>query len=59
MKLQDAALQLLRLLANMRESSDTRGVDGATLEEITSLSANDINDAVALLERSGYVEWRR
>ena len=59
MTLQSAATHLLRLLAKSRESSDTRGLDGATLTEITSLSVNDINDAVALLERSGYVEWRR
>ena len=59
MTLQSAATHLLRLLAKSRESSDTHGLDGATLTEITSLSVNDINDAVALLERSGFVEWRR
>lgn len=58
MSLQDIATNMLLLLAKMRESSTSRGeVDGTTLAKITSLPPHDINDAVALLERSGYVEW--
>jgi hypothetical protein len=60
MSLQDTATKILLLLAKMRESSNSRGeVDGATLAQITNLPPHDINDAVALLERSGYVEWIR
>jgi hypothetical protein len=58
MSLQETATNLLLLLAKFRESSDANGgVDGATLAKITDLQPRDINDAVALLERSGYVEW--
>ncbi len=34
-------------------------MEGATIANITSLLPNDINDAIALLESSGYVEWIR
>lgn len=58
--LQEIATNVLTLLATMRGTTDTRGeVDGPTLAEITSLSPNDLNDAVSLLQRSGYVEWRQ
>lgn len=58
--LQELATSVLTLLVKMRNSTNTRGeVDGPTLAEITSLSPNDLNDAVSLLQRSGYVEWRQ
>jgi hypothetical protein len=56
--LQEAATKILLLLAKVRERSDSRGeIEGAALSEIAGLTPHDINDAVALLERSGYVEW--
>ncbi len=58
--LQKLATDVLTLLANIRATTDTRGeIDGPTLAEITKLSPNDLNDAVTLLQRSGYVEWRQ
>ena len=58
--LQEIATDVLMLLAKMRSTSNTRGeVDGPTLAQITSLSSNDLNDAISLLQRSGYVEWRQ
>lgn len=58
--LQELATDVLMLLAKMRSSTNTRGeVDGPTLAEITSLTPNDLNDAVSILQRSGYVEWRQ
>jgi hypothetical protein len=58
--LQELATDVLMLLAKMRSATNTRGeVDGATLAEITSLLPDDLNDAISLLQRSGYVEWRQ
>jgi hypothetical protein len=58
MPLQETATNLLLLLAKFRESSISQGeVDGPTLAKMTNLPPREINDAVALLEHSGYVEW--
>ncbi len=60
MSLQDTATQLLLLLDKMRATRPEHPeVEGSTLHEITGLPPHDINDAIALLERSGYAEWRR
>jgi hypothetical protein len=60
MTLQETATKLLVLLDKMRETRpDHPEAEGAVLQEITGLSPHDINDAIALLERSGYVEWRQ
>lgn len=58
--LHEIATYLLLLLAKMRTASDGRGeVDGPTLAKITHLPPNDLNDAITLLQRSGFVEWRQ
>src|SRR5438876_5077088 len=58
--LQEIATNVLLLLAKMRSTTDARGeVDGPTLAEITNLSPGDLNDAASLLQRSGFVEWRK
>jgi len=60
MSLQDSASKLLLLLEKMRETRpDQPEVNGATLQEVTDLPPHEINDAVAVLQNSGYVEWRR
>ena len=60
MTLQETATKLLVLLDKMRETRPEHPeAEGATLQEITGLSLHDINDGIALLERSGYVEWRQ
>ena len=60
MTLQETATTLLILLDKMRETTPEHPeAEGATLQEITGLSAHDINDAITILERSGYVEWRQ
>jgi len=60
MSLQESATNLLLLLAKMRETAPSQPeVDGSTLAEISRLPPHEINDAIALLERSGYVEWRQ
>lgn len=58
--LQEIATNVLLLLAKMRSTADGRGeVDGPTLADITRLSPGDLNDAVSLLQRAGFVEWRK
>lgn len=58
--LQDITTNVLLLLAKMRSTTNARGeVDGPTLAEITRLSPGDLNDAISLLQRSGFVEWRQ
>lgn len=60
MTLQETATKLLVLLDKMREARpDHPEAEGATLHEVTGLQPHDINDAITLLERSGYVEWRQ
>jgi hypothetical protein len=60
MSLQDSATKVLHVLAKFREQSPASSeVDGPTLSKIAGLPASEVNDAVALLESSGYVEWRR
>lgn len=59
MSLHEVASKLLLLLAKMRETRpDVPETDGATLSKITGLPPHEINDAIALLQASGYVEWR-
>lgn len=56
--IQVIAAQVLRLLTKAREQAKGRGeLDGPTITEITGLEPHDVNDAVALLHDSGYVEW--
>jgi hypothetical protein len=58
--LHEIATNLLLLLAKIRKSSEGRGeVDGKTLAEITGLPPTDVNDAITILQRAGYVEWRQ
>ena len=58
--LQELATNVLKLLAKIRSTGDSRReIDGPALAGITGLSPNDLNDAVSLLQRSGYVEWRQ
>lgn len=60
MSLQQIATDLLLLLEQMRATRPEQPeVDGKTLHEITNLPPHEINDGIALLERSGYVEWRQ
>lgn len=60
MTLQETATNLLALLDKMRATRPKHPeADGKTLQEITGLPPHEINDAIALLERSGYVEWRQ
>lgn len=60
MSLQDTATNLLMLLDKARSTRPEHPeMEGATLHEITGLPPHEINDAIALLERSGYAEWRR
>ena len=60
MTLQETATKLLVILDRMRETRpDHPEAEGSVLQEITDFSPHDINDAIALLERSGYVEWRQ
>lgn len=58
--LHEIATSVLLLLAKMRSETNSRGeVDGSTLAQITKLSPTDLNDAITLLQRSGFVEWRQ
>jgi hypothetical protein len=60
--LRETATQLLRLLARKHENAtpgDDGELDGPTLAGATGISPNDVNDAVALLRNSGFVEWRQ
>lgn len=59
--LQEIATDVLMFLSKARDiATDSRGeLDGSTLAEITHLSPNDLNDAISLLQSSGYVEWRQ
>lgn len=58
MSLQKNATDILLLLAKFRDRSDSQGeIDGISLADLTNLPPREINDAVALLENSGYVEW--
>lgn len=51
------AKNILLLLASMREKQQfPDGIDGPTLQQITKLTVDDINDAVSVLKASGYVE---
>ncbi|HEY6512865.1 MAG TPA: hypothetical protein VI032_12845 [Burkholderiaceae bacterium] len=56
--IQVSAAEILRVLTKAREQAKGRGeLDGPTISEITGLEPHDVNDAVALLRDSGYVEW--
>src|ERR1035438_278610 len=56
--IRDIATNVLLLLAKIRNESDGLGeVDGPKLAEITRLSPNDLNDAIVLLQQSGFIEW--
>ncbi len=58
--IKDIATQLLLLLARIKANPDVPNeVDGKTLQEISRLDVEDINDAIHLLHDSGYVDWRR
>lgn len=58
--IKDIATQLLLLLAKIRANPDVPNeVDGKTLQQISRLEVEDINDAIYLLHDSGYVDWRR
>lgn len=59
--LQELATTVLKILTMVREgSTESRGeIDGPSLAKISKLTPNDLNDAVSLLQRSGYVEWRQ
>lgn len=60
MSLQGAATQILRALANApRDVIGQAHVDGKSLAEVSGLTPAEINDAVSLLVRSGYAEWRQ
>ena len=55
--LEKTATDILSLLAEIRGNSDVPDeVDGPTLQKITGLAVNDINDAFWLLKNSGYVD---
>ena len=55
--LEQTATHLLLLLARIRANSNVPDeVDGETLQKMTGLSLNDINDAFWLLKNSGYVD---
>lgn len=55
--LEQTATDILLLLAKVRATPGVPDqIDGPTLQEITSLSVNDINDAFWLLKNSGYVD---
>jgi hypothetical protein len=55
--LEQTATDILLLLAKVRENPDVADkIDGPTLQKITGLSVNDINDAFWLLKNSGYVD---
>lgn len=58
MSLEKSAAKLLLLLAKKREMVPERPeIDGPALADISGLPPHDINDAIALLGRSRYVEW--
>jgi len=58
--LHELATKVLLLLAHMRRTTDERGdVDGPTLSKITNRSPADVNDAISLLQQSGYVGWNQ
>ncbi len=59
--LQEIATNVLMQLAKMRNATnDSRGMlNGPALSKITNLSPNELNDAVSILQRSGYVEWHQ
>jgi len=58
--IRDTSTNLLLLLQKIRvESGENREIDGKTLCEITRVSPPDLNDAIAVLQQSGYVEWRQ
>jgi len=60
MTLQETATSLLVLLDKIRETRPHHPeAEGADLQKATDLPPHDINDAIALLQRSGYVEWRQ
>lgn len=53
-----AAAEVLQLLVRAREVTQDRGeLSGAQITEHTGLEPHDVDDAVALLRDSGYVEW--
>ena len=55
--LEQTASNILRLLATIRADPNSPDeIDGLTLQKITHLSVNDINDAFWLLKNSGYVD---
>lgn len=55
--LEQTATEILSLLAKIRANPDVPDeIDGPTLQQITGLSVNDINDAFWLLKNSGYVD---
>jgi DNA-binding MarR family transcriptional regulator len=58
--IQESAASILSTLAN--ESPDSMGVieiSGPKLQELTELTPAEINDAVTILEESGYVKLSR
>jgi hypothetical protein len=58
--LEQAATELLVLLAKLRKRSESDSeIDGPTLAKLTQLPSQDINDAIALLEGAGYIEWQQ
>jgi hypothetical protein len=55
--LEQTATDILLLLAQIRSNPDLPDrIDGESLNKITGLSVNDINDAFWLLKNSGYVD---
>ena len=58
--IRDIATNLLLLLAKIKSNPDVPNeIDGETLQKISLLDIEDINDAIHLLHDSGYVEWRQ
>ena len=58
--LEQIATTLLLLLAKIRrEKPEQPEVNGAILAEITRLPPSEINDAITLLQRAGFVEWHQ
>jgi hypothetical protein len=46
---------ILNILAKTRPGHGTVPYDGTTIQELTDLTPNEINDAVGLLEEAGFV----
>jgi len=60
MGLQESATKLLLLIEEARKRTpDHPEIDAGTLQMFSGLPIHEVNDSIALLERAGFVEWRR